>query len=49
MIVLGDLILYREGVINIETGLILVKIKGRNLIIIFNILLLGKDKVILGL
>ena len=32
-----------------ETGLIKVEIKGRKVIIFFNILLLGKDKVVLGI
>ena len=32
-----------------ETGPVKVKIKGRKIIISFNILLLGKDKVVLGI
>ncbi len=32
-----------------ETGLVKVEIKGRKIIISFNILLLGKDKVVLGI
>ena len=32
-----------------ETGLVKVKIKGKKIIISFNILLLGKDKVVLGM
>ena len=32
-----------------ETGLVEVEIKGRKIIISFNILLLGKNKVVLGM
>jgi len=32
-----------------ETGPVKVKIKGKKVIIFFNILLLGKDKVVLGI
>ena len=32
-----------------ETGLVKVEIKGRKIIISFNILLLGKDKAVLGM
>ena len=32
-----------------ETGLVKVEIKGRKVIISFNILLLGKDKAVLGI
>ena len=32
-----------------ETGLVEVEIKGRKIVISFNILLLGKDKVVLGI
>ena len=45
--ILGDLILYRDGIIQIEIGLVEVKIKGRKIIISFNILLLGKNKAVL--
>src|SRR6266568_3606490 len=45
--ILGDLILYRDGIIWMETGLIKVEIKGKKIIISFNILLLGKDKAVL--
>ena len=47
--ILGDPILYRDRIIQIEIGLVEVKIKRRKIIISFNILLLGKDKVILGI
>jgi hypothetical protein len=49
VIILGDLIAYREGIINLKIGPIQITIKGRLVIISFNILLLGKDKVVLGI
>jgi len=45
----GDLILYRDGIIQIKIGLVKVEIKGRKVIISFNILPLGKDEVVLGI
>ena len=45
----GDLILYGDGIIEIEIGLVKVEIKGREVVISFNILLLGKDKAVLGI
>ncbi len=45
----GDLILYRNRMIYFETGLVELEIKGRNVVISFNVLLLGKDKVVLGM
>jgi hypothetical protein len=47
VIILGDLIAYRGGIIYLETGPIQIVIKGRLITISFNILLLGKDKVVL--
>jgi len=35
--------------INIETGLITIRIEGRTIIMNFNILLLGNDKAVLGM
>ena len=43
----GELILYRDSVINLEIKPIQVDIKGWSVIINFNILLLGQDKAIL--
>ena len=45
--ILGDLILYRDGIIWIETGLVNIEIKGRRISISFDILPLGKDKAVL--
>jgi len=47
VIILGDLINYRGGIINIEIGLVIIKIKGKEIIINFNILLLGNNKTVL--
>ena len=47
--ILGDLVLYKNGIINIETGLIQVNIKRHNIIVNFNILLLGQDEAVLGI
>jgi len=46
-IILRDLINYRGDIINLEIGLVIIKIKGKEIIINFNILLLGNDKVVL--
>ena len=45
----GEPVLYRDGIINLETEPIQIDIKGRSVIINFNILPLGQDKVILGI
>jgi hypothetical protein len=37
----GDLVLYKDDIINLETELVQVNIKGRDVIVNFNILLLG--------
>ena len=47
--ILGDLILYRDGIIYFKTEPIKVIIKGQEVVISFNILLLGKDKAVLGM
>jgi len=36
-------------VINIETDLIIIRIKGKEIIMSFNILLLGNNKAVLGM
>jgi len=48
-IILRDLINYRENIINLETGLIIIRIKGKEITINFNILPLGNNKVVLGM
>jgi len=47
--ILGDLINYRGGIINLETGLIIIRIKGKEVIINFDILPLGNNEVVLGM
>jgi hypothetical protein len=43
----GDPVLYKDGIINLEIGLVQVNIKGYNIIVNFNILPLGQDKAVL--
>jgi hypothetical protein len=47
--ILGDLVLYRDRMINLETRLVQINIKERDIIVNFNILLLGQDKAVLGI
>ena len=49
IIILGNPIAYRGGIINLKIGPIQITIKEKYIKISFNILLLGKDKVILGM
>jgi len=49
VIILGDLITYRGGIINIKIGPIQLTIKGRLVEIFFDILLLGNNKAVLGM
>jgi hypothetical protein len=41
VIISGDPVPYKDGIINLETRLVQVNIKGRDIIVNFNILLLG--------
>ena len=45
--ILRELVLYRDSIINLKTGLIQVNIKERNIIVNFNILLLKSYKGVL--
>ena len=47
--ILGDLISYKNKVIYIKTELVELRIKRQTVIISFNILLLGKNKAVLGM
>ena len=47
IIILGDPISYKNGVIYIKTELIELKIKRQKIVINFNILLLGNNKAVL--
>ena len=49
MTISGDLILYRDGMIYLETGLVELEIEGRHIVISFDVLLLRKDKAVLGM
>jgi hypothetical protein len=49
VIISGDLVPYRDRIINLKIGLVLVNIKKRNIIVNFNILLLGQDEAVLGI
>jgi len=49
VIILGGLINYRGGVINMEIELTIIEIKGKEIIMSFNILLLGNNKAVLGM
>jgi len=48
-IILGNLINYRGGIINLKIGLVIIRIEGKEVMINFNILLLGNDKTVLGM
>jgi len=45
----GDLILYGNGIIYFKTGPVELEIKGWKVVVLFNVLLLGKDKAVLGI
>jgi len=47
--ILRDLINYRGGIINLEIELVIIRIKGKKVIINFNILLLGNNEAVLGM
>jgi len=43
----GDPILYGNGIIHFETGPVKIEIKGWKIVVLFNVLPLGKDKAVL--
>jgi len=45
----GDLILYGNGMIHLKTGSVEIEIEEQKAVVLFNILLLGKDKAVLGM
>jgi hypothetical protein len=47
--ILGDPVLYRDGIINLKTRPVKVSIKKQSIIVNFNILLLRQDKAVLGI
>jgi len=48
-IILRDLINYRGGIINLEMGLVIIRIERKEVTMNFDILLLGNDEVVLGM
>jgi hypothetical protein len=49
VMILRDPVLYKDGIINLEIELVQINIKVRDIIVNFNILLLGQDKAVLGM
>jgi len=47
--ILKDLINYGGGIINLETGLVIIKIEGKEIMMNFDILLLGNNEAVLGM
>jgi len=47
--ILRDPINYKGGIINLEIELVIIKIKRKEIIINFDILLLGNNKAVLGI
>jgi len=47
VIISGDPILYGNGIIHLKTGPVKIKIKEQKAVVLFNVLLLGKDKAVL--
>jgi len=47
--ILGDLINYRGGIINLEIGPVMIRIEGKKVTINFDILPLGNDEAVLGM
>jgi len=47
--ILRDPINYRGGIINLETGLVAVRIEGKEIMMNFDILPLGNDEAVLGM
>jgi len=48
-IILRNLINYKENIINLKIGLVIIRIKGKEVMINFNILLLRNNKIVLGM
>ena len=47
--ILKNPILYKNGIIYFKTGPVKIEIKGQKVVVLFNVLLLGKDKAVLGM
>jgi len=48
-IILENLVNYRGGIINLEMGLVIIKIERKEIMMNFDILPLGNDKAVLGM
>jgi len=48
-IISEDLINYKGGIINLKTGLVIIRIEGKEITMNFDILLLGNNKAVLGM
>jgi len=48
-IILGDLINYRGSIINLEIGLVIIRIERKEIMINFDILPLGNNEAVLGM
>jgi hypothetical protein len=49
IMILKDLVLYKDEMINLKTKLVEVSVKRRSITVNFNILLLGQDEAVLGI
>jgi len=49
VIISGDPILYKNNIIYFKTEPVKIKIKRWKVVVLFNVLLLGKDKAVLGI
>ena len=49
VIISGDLILYKDGIIHLKIRLVGLEIEGKYIVISFDVLPLGKDKAVLGM
>jgi len=49
VIISGDLILYRNSIIYLKTGPVEIEIEGWKVVVLFDVLPLGKDKAVLGI
>jgi len=47
--ILGDLIIYRDGIIYFKIRLVELEIEGKYVVVSFDVLLLKKDKAVLGM
>ena len=47
--ILKDPIMYRDRIIHFKTGPFKLELEGRHIVILFNVLLLGKDEAVLGM